>query len=194
MDDIVGRVRQRIESGSPDPMGSAARAPAPAATRASIAADEQTLGFTLPPLLKRLYLEVGNGGWGPGYGLLGLTGGAKDDLGTTAVQSYFSRRQQEAADHTWHWPTGLLPLCHWGCAIYSCIDCAQPSFPMVVFDPNGHDAYNDWSEALFPECEGFDQWIGLWAHGHDLWERLYSDDGVIATTHYERSVKEFTRL
>ena len=85
MADIVERVRKRIESGSKDPRAFAVRPPAPAATYASIAADEQTLCFKVPALLKRLYVQVGNGGWGPGYGLLGLTGGAKDDLGQTAV-------------------------------------------------------------------------------------------------------------
>jgi SMI1/KNR4 family protein SUKH-1 len=133
--DIFERVRKRIESGSKDPGDFAVRPPAPVATYASIAADEQTLCFKVPALLKRLYVEVGNGGWGPGYGLLGLTGGAKDDLGQTADQCYVSLRERSTSDDaSWRWPAGLLPLCHWGCAIYSCIDCTQPAFPMVAFD------------------------------------------------------------
>jgi len=190
---IVERVRKCIESGPKDPRAFAVRPPAPAATYASIAADEQTLCFKVPDLLKRLYVELGNGGWGPGHGLLGLTGGAKDDLGQTAVQSYVSLRERSNSDdHSWRWPAGLLPLCHWGCAIYSCIDCAQPAYPMVAFDPNGRP-FKDWTESFFAECDGFDHWIGLWADGHDLWERLYADGGVIAEAHYERSVREFTR-
>jgi len=191
----VERVRKRIESASKDPRPFAVWPPAPAATYASIAADEQTLRFKLPPLLKRLYVEVSNGGWGPGYGLLGLTGGAKDDLGQTAVQYYVSLRKRSPSDNnpSWCWPTGLLALCHWGCGIYSCIDCMQPAFPMVAFDPNGRP-FKDWTEAFFAECDGFEQWIGLWADGHDLWERLYGEDGVIAEANYVRSVTEFTRL
>jgi hypothetical protein len=65
---------------------------------------------------------------------------------------------------------------------------------VIAFDPNGHDAHNDWTDAFFPECERFDKWIELWVDGHDLWERLYSDDGVIATAHYQRSVSQFTQL
>jgi len=192
--DIFERVRKRIESGSKDPGDFAVRPPAPVATYASIAADEHTLCFKVPALLKRLYVEVGNGGWGPGYGLLGLTGGAKDDLGQTAVQCYVSLRERSTSDDSsWRWPAGLLPLCHWGCAIYSCIDCTQPAFPMVAFDPNGRP-FKDWTEAFFAECDGFDQWIGLWADGHDLWERLYGEDGVIAEAHYVRSVTELMRL
>ncbi len=71
MTDIVERVKERIKCGSTDPIGRATHAPAPLATQAGIAVDEQTLGYPFPPLLKRLYVEVGNGGWGPGYGLLG---------------------------------------------------------------------------------------------------------------------------
>jgi hypothetical protein len=193
MDDILDRVRERIGSAPKDPFGNT-RAPAPTATYAGIAADEQALGFALPPLLKRLYVKVGNGGWGPGYGLLGLTGGAKDDLGQTAVQGYLSKRVWSPSDEPgWRWPAGLLPLCHWGCAIYSCIDCTKPTFPVVAFDPNGRDAYSSWSEALFPECDGFDHWIALWALGRDMWERLYGDGGVIEEAHYARSVEELTR-
>ena len=33
---------------------------------------ERRLGFRLPKLLGRLYLQVGNGGFGPDYGLLAL--------------------------------------------------------------------------------------------------------------------------
>src|SRR4026207_99320 len=33
---------------------------------------EKRLGFQLPSLLRSLYLQIGNGGFGPGHGLLGL--------------------------------------------------------------------------------------------------------------------------
>jgi hypothetical protein len=70
---------------------------------------EATLGFNLPPLLIQVYTEVVNGGFGPGYGLLGLAGGFADDLGDTAVQSYLRRR----ADQSLQWRDALLPICHW---------------------------------------------------------------------------------
>jgi hypothetical protein len=150
------------------------------ATLAGIVADERTLGFELPPLLKRLYLEIGNGGWGPGYGFLGLTGGSTDDGGETAIQGYFLRQGEDLDDPAWRWAPGLLPICHWGCAIYSCINCLQPGFPVIVFDPNVHEDNRDWTDAFFPECDEFDEWLQLWAEGRDLWQRLYADDGVIA--------------
>lgn len=33
-----------------------------------IAESEELLGFTLPPFVRRVYTQVGNGGFGPGYG------------------------------------------------------------------------------------------------------------------------------
>src|SRR5258708_13239995 len=38
-------------------------------TGEDLAQAEAQLGFGLPSFLRRLYLEVGNGGFGPGYGL-----------------------------------------------------------------------------------------------------------------------------
>jgi hypothetical protein len=143
-------------------------------------ADEKELGFALPPILKRLYLEIGNGGFGPGYGLMGLTGGATDDLGDTALNSYRTRRSDDP-EEPWEWPAGLLPICNWGCAIYSCIDCSKPTFPMVIFDPNVHDGSTNWTDAFFDECESFERWIELWASGVNLWDRMYGEGGKIRT-------------
>jgi hypothetical protein len=43
----------------------------PPATEDMLASTESNLGFALNTFLKRIYLEVANGGFGPGYGLLG---------------------------------------------------------------------------------------------------------------------------
>jgi hypothetical protein len=45
------------------------------ATEQQIKETEQQLGFPLPPLLHRLYAQVANGGFGPGYGITGVIGG-----------------------------------------------------------------------------------------------------------------------
>jgi hypothetical protein len=43
------------------------------ATLEQVAEDEERLGFSLPALLRQVYLQVGDGGFGPGYGLFSLT-------------------------------------------------------------------------------------------------------------------------
>lgn len=45
------------------------------ATEKQLRESEQTLGFALPLLLRLLYLQIANGGFGPGYGLFGIFGG-----------------------------------------------------------------------------------------------------------------------
>jgi len=44
----------------------------PYATAAEVDAAEVALGFAIPALLRRLYTEVANGGFGPSYGLEGV--------------------------------------------------------------------------------------------------------------------------
>ena len=51
----------------------------PPATPEALDAAEARMGAALPPLLRRLYGEVANGGFGPGSGIIGIEGGWTDD-------------------------------------------------------------------------------------------------------------------
>jgi hypothetical protein len=150
-----------------------------------VAKDESRLGFTLPALLKRLYAEIGNGGFGPGYGLIGLTNGVPDDTGSTAPVIYEQFRQARTHEPGWHWPYGLLPICHWGCAILSCVDCADVNFRMHIFDPNAHVS-DDWSDCHFEESLSFESWIRAWASGADLWDQMFGENGPVFKTLSQR--------
>jgi len=130
------------------------------------AAAEQRLGFQLPEPVRRVYTTVANGGFGPGYGLMGLIGGAPLDTGDSAVSLFENFRDgEDPEDPLWNWPAGLLPVCHWGCAIYSCVDCTQPDGPVVRFDPNGHALGEPWGAAFRQESESFEAWLGRWLAG-----------------------------
>ncbi len=103
--------------------------PLATASQAAVEEAEALLGRRLPELLRRLYLKVGNGGFGPGYGILGVRGGHADDTKRNAIDYYRDE----------FWPflrRGLLPICNWGCAIYSYVDTSQPDGPMWAWDPN----------------------------------------------------------
>jgi hypothetical protein len=108
------------------------------ATPAQLDESERRLGFRLPLAVRQLYGLVANGGFGPGYGILGLVGGAVDEFDETAVDSYLARPRAGAEDRRWQWPRGLLPFCNWGCQIYSCVDC-RPGLrsQVVIFAPRG---------------------------------------------------------
>jgi hypothetical protein len=76
------------------------QSPFPPATEDQIRETEQQLGFPLPPLLRLLYTEIANGGFGPGLGIVGTPGGFLmtnprfDDPDHDIVQSY----QQEVSE------------------------------------------------------------------------------------------------
>ncbi|WP_375305551.1 SMI1/KNR4 family protein [Bradyrhizobium sp. A11] len=175
MDDlIIAAIRQRLKTDVTD-LGRTPRTGLIPANAGDIADDEKHLRFRLPALLKRIYAEIGNGGFGPGYGIIGLTNGVPDDTDRTAVALYEVYRSAPEL----RWPHGLLPICYWGCAIYSCIDCLDPASRMQVFDPNEHDG-DDWTDAFFEDSPSFEDWIRSWASGVNLWDKMYGDDGHIA--------------
>jgi hypothetical protein len=138
------------------------------ASEATLAKAEEQLGFQLPAVLRQVYGMVGNGGFGPGYGLIGIVGGVRDDLGRDVVTDYLLRREGDPHDPGWSWPAKLLAVCHWGCGIYSCVDCARGDAPVIRFDPNVVD--RDWSIAFGQEQPTFAAWVQAWLAGEEMFE------------------------
>jgi hypothetical protein len=103
----------------------------PPATEPELEVAERRLGCPIPPPLRTLYRHVANGGFGPGYGLLGVGSGATDDGGLTMERLYEEFSLPDPEDPTWQWRPGLLPFCNWGCVVYSCI---RPDGVVVGFD------------------------------------------------------------
>ncbi len=132
-----------------------------------------SLGFAPPSLLRSLYRDLGNGGFGPGYGLMGLAGGATDDMGQTADAAYLSLTKSGCFPGGHVWPNALLPIADFGCAIYACIDCQSEDFPVVFWEPNLFSDGDDPRTALFASGRGFSDWIGAWAQGQDIWAEVF---------------------
>lgn len=138
----------------------------PPATDEEITVTEQALGFPLPPLLTRIYREVGNGGFGPGYGLVGVEHGARDD-GDTLADLYYGFRQPHAIDPVWNWPERLVPLAHLGCAMYACVDCRRPQGSVVWWEPNPRGPGEPLGRFLIPVADSLDAWLWLWLRDAD---------------------------
>ncbi len=173
-----GEMRRMYTRGSPEHIQAARRGlvdrlPGLAvALPEAVAEAEATIGQPLPPLLRRLYLEVANGGVGPGYGILGLRGGHRDDTRRTSLDLY---RQAHEGPEAW-WPflaPSLLPICHWGCAIYSFIDCSAVDGPMWGWDPNPGPTDET---ALFPSYVGLGEWLEKWIDGRLYQPTLIQED------------------
>ncbi|HZD00174.1 MAG TPA: SMI1/KNR4 family protein [Actinomycetes bacterium] len=136
-------------------------APLTPASPAAVEEAEGLLGRRLPWLLRRLYLEVGNGGFGPGYGILGVRGGHPeipgDEYHHTAVDLY--RQARSGSFTAWgSMPAALLPVCYWGCGIHSLIDCADREARMWAWDPNPAP-HDDIGKAVFPQSMTFTEWL-----------------------------------
>ncbi|QMU74620.1 SMI1/KNR4 family protein [Streptacidiphilus sp. PB12-B1b] len=137
-----------------------------------VAAAERELGFTLPPLLRSLYCEIANGGYGPEYQLLPLTGG-----GRTAVGEYRAEYEREDPDGP-RWPRGVLPVLDWGCGMYAAVDCTRPEAPVLLFEPNGFSG--NWAHAWYQDAPSLDRWLTAWLDGNGWWEEDVVADGDTA--------------
>lgn len=137
--------------------------PSPA-TLDELAAAEASIGVALPVLLGRLYVEVANGGFGPGYGIVGVAGGWTD-RGDTLVDLTRSFRRGSPFD-AWAWPTGLLPICHLGDGMYACVDTTRPGAPVVVWDPSGPDEDSEDDDGgdsdLTEVAPSLEEWLRRW--------------------------------
>ncbi|GHF44583.1 SMI1/KNR4 family protein [Streptomyces mashuensis] len=154
--DVVARVAVRARADR----GDALRAPVSAR---ELAAVEAELGLALPPLLARLYREVGNGGYGPGYQLLPLTGD-----GRTLVSAYRDELSDAACTDDPHWPAGVLPLLDWGCGMYAAVDCHSATGTVLLYEPN--DAHDDWADAWYVDAGSLEEWLETWLAGKGWYE------------------------
>ena len=147
----------------------------------SISRAETTIGFALPPLLRDAYHLVGDGGFGPGYGLLSLLPGGKSSE-ESVVELFLAFRSTDPNDAAWVWPSHLLPFCDWGCAIRSCIDCSTSEGAVLTFDPNVRTVGDPMSSVLAETHSSLRAWFSDWIAGVDLWQVMFEPDPARATT------------
>lgn len=135
-----------------------------------IAQFESTVDNSLPTFVKKLYLEIGNGGFGPGYGLMSLEP-KEGDTNESVLEIYQAFSLDEPEDELWDWPDDLLPLIDWGCAIRSCLDCG--SGEIIMFDPNNE--VEDMEEYFIPQSDSLESLMSDWCDGVNLWKEIYGD-------------------
>ncbi|MFE9772356.1 SMI1/KNR4 family protein [Streptomyces sp. NPDC005931] len=141
---------------------------------ATLARAEAALGFALPPLLADLYLRTADGGFGPEYGLLPLLDSTPSGEPAAVVQ-YLTNRESGREDPDWAWPEGVLPISHWGCGMYACVDCRSPQSPVLLFEPNPGDPDQAW----FIDAPSLADWLRSWVEGTG-WYEEESDDMDLA--------------
>jgi hypothetical protein len=135
----------------------------PVATLEAVLEVEEAIGCPLPPLLRRLFLEVANGGFGPHRGILGVRGdqpGAHHDAGDDLLDAYRGSRSGPGP----HVPRQMLWLFDWGCCIWSLVDCSRPEGQMWVWDPHGAEDPSP-ANSLFRQAMTFTEWLAAWLQG-----------------------------
>jgi SMI1 / KNR4 family (SUKH-1) len=145
-----------------------ARKPFPPIAPDSLQFAERAVGFKLPELLRAIYLRVGNGGFGPEYGIIGTKGGASLD-GCTLETCYQNMLRLKSESAVWRWPELLLPVANYGCGMWSCVDCEGQTHPMILWDPNnldsdldGEDAQLNWGNSFWDQGLSFREWLEGW--------------------------------
>lgn len=184
------------------------QSPEPPATPAQVAAAEARLGSPLPPLLKRIYLEVANGGIGPDYYALfritDLRGDTQDDRTLQELWPGFYGYIVRPADpipeeagkdyelsteeRDWIWPPGLVYVSDGGCSYNYYYYALDPDFPVMmseepVFLPEKPITFKDNLEMLNyfggVIAHSFDAWVGDWVEAFQRkWKRDYVDTQV----------------
>ena len=131
------------------------------ATEDEMRAAEKVIGFPLPPLLRRIYGEIANGGVGPSLGVEGLPGGysceygeADDEYGMIGGYGPAPIGESDPGDPP-PLPPGVLFFCDFGCATWSLLDCRHPQGQMWWWEMGDRDKL----ALTLP------QWLAAWLDG-----------------------------
>lgn len=145
------------------------------ATPDTIARTEELLGFDLPTFWRDLYTLVGNGGFGPGYGIVGALGGHTTAHNENIASLYRLWRSVHGTPDEPEWPERVVPVCDWGSAIWSCLDCRRAEPRIIVSDCGRFLSPADRAMQPATSHSSPESWLDAWADGHQLWDHMFPD-------------------
>ena len=129
----------------------------PRAAPAALDQVEADLGFPLPPVLRRVYLEVADGGFGPGGGLMRIA---------DVAAAYARMRTGAELPRGMIWPERLLPIREVDPG-FDCVDASSAAGRIVAWDPedlrefSGEKAWNRSFSEIAPSVEAWlEEWVG----------------------------------
>ena len=138
---------------------------------------EQVLKFSLPPVLRALYTQLANGGFGPGHGIDGILGGYHSDgYGDNIVLRYLHNKRNAAIVDLLDYEQNLAPgqhleipddiwfdrclaICHHGLGVYTYYDCK--SGYVFEYSPT-HEVSHHRSYTLNMIACSLEDWLELW--------------------------------
>ncbi len=134
---------------------------------------ETQLGFQLPEIVRRISLEVADGGFGPNWGISRLKHPAKHPFGPPhevemSVESWHRLHHdpKECGDWLADFPDRFIRYCDVGCNITLCVDCMSPAGLLFMDDPM--------AKVVKPMNETVEQWLTRWLDEVPWPETMYS--------------------
>jgi len=122
-----------------------------------LAAAEVELGRPVPPLLRRLYREVGRRGWGP-------EGGFLPPLGEDGLVAAWrrARRDFHGPEPGDAWPSTLLPIVAAGEGEVICADASEPRLRPARLPASGPGGWMMGRPSLPVEATSLRGWLEAW--------------------------------
>jgi hypothetical protein len=162
----------------------------PVATEDDVRSTEKLLRFPLPPVLRELYTKVANGGFGPGYGIVGARGG-HPSIGPRMYRTGWRLPQRAVAslrDSSGQYlecdrlPDSLMQLCHWGRGMFSELD-LRTGYVYLTFAVELHEIADEGESptgwGIQYQASSVVEWLELWLTG-ELEASLDDEDQLLA--------------
>lgn len=130
---------------------------------------EHRIGRRFPELLRRVYTEVANGGFGPDSGLASMTDGNRAPGHLIDWPSAVGIHERNRARGV---PASWLHLAYGGCTMEWHLSLTAVGNPVLLYDADGwvpgwgegaHDGLRHASASLR-------SWLWTWADGRDVWD------------------------
>ncbi|MBZ0289160.1 MAG: SMI1/KNR4 family protein [Anaerolineae bacterium] len=161
---LVTQIKRKVDSEAAQAQQDCEPYRYPPASLEEVRLTEAAIGAKLPPLIRELFLQIGNGGFGPGYGITGLITGqeiyrrsfVKNERNTiieikahlresiaTAEQSSNPTDRllyliEQDKRHLENWNRlgldHLIWYCDWGCNLVTLVDYGKPEMPVYLAD------------------------------------------------------------
>ena len=138
----------------------------PAVSLAQLDYAEKRLGFQLPPLLRELYLQIGNGGFGPACGLASLFFDERGEYGgwglsneDSLVDHYLDNLTTRPGDSGYVWPREYIEVSDAGSGDGYAVKWTAPEAPVYL-----RTAYDEESGSweLHPIAPSLREWFAGW--------------------------------
>lgn len=143
---------------------------------------EEIINLKLPTVFKQLFLNLGNGNFGPDYGFFNLFEDSASRK-ITINEAYQDIQNANIKDWDWKLPQLFVPFLYWGADIYSIIDCSSPSGAIYVLDKNLKKEKSTWQSCVWLHCPTMMDWLKKWSEsdmsGRSLWLEMYQIKGLI---------------